>query len=67
MNDMSETGVGTSPSHILFPLEVSQKGVQTFVISMDEFDLIETGTKTKEVNGVKVPIAYYKFQRAIKK
>lgn len=48
---------------ILFPVEVSPKGLKTFTIDLDEVELIETGTKDKN----KMPVAYQKYKVIIKK
>lgn len=46
-------------NHIIeFETNVTPKGIKTFKIFMDEFDLIETGTEIKNDK----PVAYYKFQ-----
>lgn len=45
-------------NYLLIPIEQNIKGKQTFVIDMDEYEMDETGTKTK--NGMLV--AYFKFK-----
>lgn len=44
------------------PVEVSVKGVKTITLDLDEYELIETGTKEKQKGNLKVPVAYYKFK-----
>lgn len=43
---------------VSIPMDVSPKGVQTFTIDLDEFEIHETGTKTK--NGR--PVQYMTFK-----
>lgn len=45
-------------NYLLIPIEQNIKGKQTFVIDMDEYEMDETGTKTK--NGMLV--TYIKFK-----
>lgn len=47
--------------NVLIPVEISPKGIKTITIDLDVFQMIETGTKVKEVKGVKTPVAYMKF------
>lgn len=47
---------------ISIPVEVSAKGLKTFTVDLDEYEVIETGTKEKEVNGKTRPVAYMKFK-----
>lgn len=44
------------------PVDVTPKGVKTITIWLDELTLDETGTREKEVNGRKIPVAYMKFR-----
>jgi hypothetical protein len=48
---------------ICFPVEVTQKDIKSFVIDLDEFQMMETGNKMK--NGI--PVAFIKFMPIIKK
>ena len=52
---------------ISIPIEVSAKGLKTFVVDLDEYEVVETGSKEKEINGKKRPVAFMKFKLIEKK
>lgn len=47
---------------LAIPIEVSNKGLKTFTLDLDEYEVIETGTKEKEIDGKKRPVAYMIFK-----
>lgn len=47
--------------YLRLPIEVSKKGLQTFTLDMDEYELHETGVKTK--NGKPVNYMVFKFTK----
>lgn len=55
------------PNALLIKVDVTPKGIRTFVLDLDEYEVNETGTKEKEVAGRKVPVAYMKFKIIEKK
>jgi len=52
---------------LTIPIEVSAKGLKTFTIDLDEYEMIETGTKEKEVDGKLRPVAFMTFKLIEKK
>jgi hypothetical protein len=51
-----------NPEILLTKVNVSPKGVRTFVLDLDEYEIIETGTKEKEKDGKKIPVNYMTFK-----
>lgn len=48
---------------ISVPTQTSVKGIKTFTLDLDEYELVETGSKEKEKDGKKIPVAYMKFRK----
>lgn len=58
MSEQPITSDNINAAHVILPVELTPKGLQIFTLDLDEFELIETGTKTK--NGK--PVAYVKYK-----
>lgn len=54
---VGETGTDTNV-FVQIPIEVSKKGMRTFTLDLDEYQLEETGTKQKDGKAVQ----YMKFK-----
>lgn len=48
-------------------VDTTPKGIRTIILDLDEFEMIETGVKEKEIDGKKIPVSYMKFKLVEKK
>lgn len=60
---MSEKTFEVKNDKITITLEVTPKGIKTFTLYLDDFELVETGSKIKDGKENK-PVLYHKYRVA---
>lgn len=58
---MSEKTFELKDDKVIIKLEVTPKGIKSFTLFLDDFELVETGSKIKD-NKENKPVLYHKYR-----